>query len=158
MADPFIAAARHLLHDTLDEMRAAIDGASSDALNWRPAGDASNSMSVLTVHALHSTRSWLSVATGAPLPERDRPSEFRAEIPDAAALLALIDAMGGDCRRLLKEASGIDWAAMRATHARPNSGDAEEVPAAWALLHALQHLREHAGQLSLTRQLAETRA
>lgn len=39
------------------------------------------------------------------------------------------------------------------THARM-SGGAEQVSAAWALLHALEHLREHVGQMQLTRQLA----
>jgi hypothetical protein len=31
------------------------------------------------------------------------------------------------------------------------------VSAAWALLHALEHLREHEGQLFLTRQLWDQR-
>jgi hypothetical protein len=46
---------------------------------------------------------------------------------------------------------------MRKTHARPHPEHAQDVPAAWALLHAMEHLREHEGQMSLTRQLWEAR-
>ena len=45
--------------------------------------------------------------------------------------------------------------AIRRTHTRPNPDDDMKVPAAWALLHAIEHLREHVGQMQLTRQLWE---
>ena len=38
------------------------------------------------------------------------------------------------------------------------SGAPEEQSAAWALVHALEHLREHSGQIGLTRQVWEQRA
>ncbi len=45
---------------------------------------------------------------------------------------------------------------MRPTHGR--GGDAPpEVPAAYALIHATEHLRGHVDQISLIRQLWETR-
>ena len=115
-------------------------------------------MAVLTVHALHSTRSWLSVATGAPLPPRDRPSEFRASADGAASVHAFVEEMTRDCRALPAEPSSTDWGAVRRTHARPTGDDVEEVPAAWALLHALEHLREHIGRMLLTRQLWRKRS
>ena len=153
--DPFVAAARDALDDALGDVRASIEGAPADALNWRPAGDETNSIAVLGVHAMHSTRSWLAVAMGAPLPERDRASEFRATQKDAAALLSFIDAMRVDCVSLLELPAPPDWGIARKTHARPAPGAPDRVSAAWALLHALEHLREHAGQLMLTRQLWE---
>jgi hypothetical protein len=75
--DPTIEAARDVLGDALGELRATLDGVSVDDLNRRPAGPSSNPLAVIAAHALSSTRSWLSLATGAPLPERDRPAEFR---------------------------------------------------------------------------------
>lgn len=91
--DPMLAAAREVLELAITEMRGCIEGASPDALNWRPGGDDTNTIAVLAVHSLTSTRSWLSVALGAALPARDRPSEFVATAADAGALLVRFDEM-----------------------------------------------------------------
>ena len=118
MSEPIITAAREILATALADMRPAVEGASPEALNWRPAAEA-NSIAVLAVHQMNSTRMWLSVATGALLPERDRDSEFVATTADASALLAIVDAFGRDCETLLANAEEIDWSAMRETHPRP---------------------------------------
>lgn len=147
MADPTLEAARDIVGTSLDEMRAAIDGLEPDALNWRPAGNDTNPIAVLAVHSMHSTRWWLTTALGLPPPERDRPSEFRTTAPDAAELLSLYDAMASECRSLLDGARTLDAAALR-----PDLDGGEPVTAAWALMHAVEHLREHVAQAQLTRQ------
>jgi uncharacterized damage-inducible protein DinB len=152
-----LLAAKAILEDALEAMRTATEGASPEALNWRPAGEETNSVAVLAVHAMHSTRSWLSVAMGAQLPARDRDSEFMATADDMAALRDVIDHIGSECRALLERPASSDWGVMRKTHARPSLTWPTEVSAAWALLHALEHLREHAGQMLLTRQLFDAR-
>ena len=150
--DPFLPAARYVLDDLLKSLRRDVDGLPGEALNWKPAGPDTNSVAILVTHVMNSTRSWLSIAVGAPLPERDRPSEFLAQQDDPAALMAFLDDFSEQCRAVLKNASDVDWSATRKTHARP--GDApEDVPAAFALIHALEHLREHEAHIGLTRQL-----
>ena len=72
MPDPILIASQHILKTAVDDLRGSVDSASADALNWRPAGDDTNSLAVLAVHSMTSTRSWFSVAVAAPLPERDR--------------------------------------------------------------------------------------
>ena len=156
MSDPIVASAREIFATVLADMRPAVEGASPEALNWRPAAD-TNSIAVLVIHVMNSTRMWLSVATGAPLPERDRDSEFVATTADAPALLAIVDAFGRDCETLLANAGEIDWSAMRETHPRPRPGVSDEVTAAFALIHACSHLLEHVGQMTLTRQLWDAR-
>ncbi len=156
-SDPIIASAREILKTALADMRPAVEGASPEALNWHPAGVASNSIAVLAVHQMNSTRMWLSVATGAPLPRRDRDSEFVSTAADASALLAIVDALGRDCEALLDNAGQVDWSAMRETHPRPRPGVSDEVTAAFALIHACSHLLEHVGQIALTRQLWDAR-
>ena len=151
--DPFLAAAREVLALALTEMRGCIEGASTEALNWRPGGDDTNSIAVLAVHAVGSTRTWLSIALGAPLPERDRAAEFLATADGAQTLLERFDAIARDCTVLLEAAVEIDWRALRAAHSRPGADAPRNVLAAWALIHALEHLREHEGQMFLTRQL-----
>jgi hypothetical protein len=74
---------------------------------------------------------------------------------DPAALMAFLGDFSEQCRAVLKNAGDVDWSASRKTHARPGNAP-EEVPAAWALIHALEHLREHVAHLGLTRQLWES--
>lgn len=156
MPDPFIQAARAVLALAINDMRPSIEGLPPEALNWKPAGEGSNSIAVLATHSMLSARSWIAIAVDAPRPERDRDAEFLARASDAASLLALVDSLRGECERMLAEEAVIDWAASRSTHDRPG-GRPNEAPAAWALLHALEHLREHVGHIALTRQLWDAR-
>lgn len=150
--DPFVASARYVLKQSVEDLRRSLDGLEADALNWRPAAD-TVSIAVLAVHVLSSTRWWLSVATGVDLPDRDRDSEFVASAASGDSLRAWFEDMARQCDALLDTREPIDWSAQR----RPDPDDAQEASAAFALLHALQHLREHEGQMSLTRQLWEGR-
>ena len=155
MPDPILTSARDLLRRARDDLRAAIDGLPPDALNWRPAGHDTNSIAAMATHSLTSTRWWLSVAVDEPLPDRDRDSEFEALARDPTELLDFADRLFADCLALVDESRTVDWSALR------SQGDPDtdiHLFAAWALLHALEHLREHVGQMSLTRQLWENRA
>ncbi|MEZ0236102.1 MAG: DUF664 domain-containing protein [Actinomycetota bacterium] len=152
MTDPTIQAARELLDDSLDELRTAVDGCTAEELNRRPTDGDTNGLAVLVTHATLSTRSWLSLATGAPLPERDRPAEFLVVVDDADAFMGRFDAIAGECRELLEGDVGFDPGATGTAPWRTD-GPGEPVTWAWALLHALEHLREHVGHAQLTRQL-----
>ncbi len=170
MTDSITLSSRFVLKESLAELRAAVEGVPAEALNWKPGGEETNSIAVLATHVMGSTRSWLAIAVGAPLPERDRPSEFLVTEDDPGALLRLVDEMSAQCTVLLRDAEDVDWSATRGTHARPakkaqtgKPGDGswqpgqEEVPAAYAILHALEHLGQHVAHCSLTRQLWEAR-
>ncbi len=153
--DHVLASARKLVSDSLTELRAAVDGLPAEALNWRPSPD-TNSMAILVTHTMHSTRLWLTLAMALPLPDRDRDSEFLATEDDPAALIRLVDDYTADCLAALQSADAMDWNAMRQTQGR--GGDAQpEVPAAYALIHATEHLRGHVDQATLTRSLWEAR-
>ena len=155
MPDALLPSIRFVVAEDLKDLRAAIDGLPGEALDWKPAGDDTNSVAVLTTHVLHSTRSWLAVAVAAPLPNRDRDSEFRVHADDPGALIALVDDFARQIDALLKSTEEVDWAANRKTHARPDPSLPDYVPAAWAALHAVEHLREHIAHIGLTRQLWE---
>src|SRR3990172_1831118 len=101
MPDPLLTSARDLLRRALDDTRAAVEGLPADALNWRPAGDDTNSIAAMATHSLTSTRWWLSVAVDAPPPDRDRDSEFEASARDAGELLAFVDRMFEECLSLV---------------------------------------------------------
>lgn len=158
--DATIAAASEILRESLDALRAVIAGSTRRSLNWRPAGEDTNTVGVLAVHALHSTRWWLSVATGAPMPPRDRPSEFETVVGNEDELAAMFDEIAADCRRLLDANVLFDAGAERNAPSSSRGGrssKSETVTAAWALLHAIEHLREHVAHAELTSQLWERR-
>jgi uncharacterized damage-inducible protein DinB len=152
--DPTIVAARDIVGESLDGFREAIAGAGTDLLNRRPAGDDTNSIAVLTVHTMHSTRMWLSIATGAPVPERDRPSEFLASAESADELLAFFDDMAAQCRALLETDAPFEPGAER-TVPRLGADGTETLTSAWALTHAIEHLAEHRAHAQLTRQVLD---
>ena len=151
VTSPTIEAARDILGDSLGELRKAIDGCEADDLNRRPIVGDTNPLAVLATHAMQSTRSWLSLATGAPLPDRDRNAEFLVVVDDAAAFLSWLDDISAECRALLEGDVAYDPGATATAPWRTYGSD-EPVTAAWALMHALEHLREHVGHAQLTRQ------
>ena len=160
MPDPTIWAAREIVGDSLVELRSAVDGCTADELNRRPAGDDTNGLAVLVTHALHSTRAWLSLATGADLPPRDRPAEFRVVAEDPATFMEWFDETAAECRVLLEVDGPFEPARTGIPSWRydeSDDGEHEPVTAAWALLHALAHLQEHVGHAQLTRQVINGR-
>ncbi len=156
MTVPVLESARELVDEALVELRSSIEGLPVEALNWRPVDEDTNSLAVLATHTLYATHLWLSLAMGAPLPDRDPDSEFRASSDDAASLLRLVDELSEDCRALLRSTDEVDWAAIRETRGR--GGDAPpEVTAAYALIHPTEHLRGHVDQMALMRHLWQQR-
>ncbi|MFB3739032.1 MAG: DinB family protein [Candidatus Velamenicoccus archaeovorus] len=153
--DPTIAAARDLFEEAFEQLRDAVAATPADALNRRPAGEDTNAIAVLATHAMEAARMWIACALGEPLPRRDRPAEFRTRAATTQELLERVDAVAEACRALLETASAFDPGAEReeppTSPGAPPTG--ERITAAWALIHAVEHLREHAGQAALTRQL-----
>jgi hypothetical protein len=151
VSDPAIEAARSFIDQSLNAMRRAIVGSPPELLNWRPAGEDTNTIAVLAVHAATSTRWWLSVAITGEAPERDRPSEFRTTVSSAEELLSIVDPLAADCRELLDPQDPLD---LGATRTDPREGGTATT-AAWALFHAVEHLQEHVAHTELTRQMWE---
>jgi hypothetical protein len=154
VADPTIDALRDVLAESLDEIRRGVAGLSVDELNAAPAGGETNPVAVIATHALASTRSWMSLALGAPLPPRDRPSEFRTVADEGFG--AWVEDMIGQCLGLLDGAT-FDPAREGLANWRTDDPD-EPVTAAWAMQHALAHLGEHVGHLHMTRELLRASA
>ena len=155
MADPIVEAAAELLGEALSDLRGSVEGLSADELNRRPGGEDTNTIAVLATHSMHSTRAWLSIAVGAEPPARDRPAEFRVVASDDGELLAFLDHLGTECVALLDGATfDPDRTGLAPWRQGPEAD--EPVPAAWALIHALVHLREHVAHAQLTRQLLDT--
>ncbi len=152
MADPVFTAARAIFEETLAGLRAAAEGASPELLNRPPAGEGTNTIAVIVTHALHSTRSWLSLAIGVEPPVRDRPAEFRTVVDDSTGFLTAMDGLAADCRALLETEEPFDPSRTGTAPWRSDADADEPVTAAWALVHAFEHLGQHTAHAQLTRQ------
>ena len=133
-------------HEAHAAMRTVVSGLSPALLDWKP-GEDTNSIAALIAHTLDSERALTAMEAGVTLP-RDREAAFRVSALDAEKLVAMIDATERDVDRFL---AGLTQAHLDATierGVRTGSG------ASW-LLHVAVHSREHIGQATLTRQLAE---
>jgi hypothetical protein len=147
VADATLDALREVLEESLGELQKGVAGLTVDQLNARPAGGDTNSIAVIVTHALGSTRSWLSLALGAPMPDRDRPAEFRAVADEGFA--AWTDDAIASCLALL---DGATWDPSRVGTANWTKSH-ETRTAAYAASHALSHLGEHVGHLHMTVEL-----
>jgi uncharacterized damage-inducible protein DinB len=150
--DPFLVAAGEILDETFRNTLDTIDGLTVDQLNARLDLEGANSLAVMAVHASQSARSWIAVAVAMdPLPPRDRSAEFRTVVHDPVAFRSELRSLHDDIRTLLDQEPALPWDAPRRSH--PGSdGSSEEVSGAWALVHAVEHAREHLAQMWLTRQ------
>ena len=156
MTDPIISAARRFVAGGFSTLRSVVEAVPAEELNWRPGGEETNTISVLVTHAAYSTRMLLAMALGLPMPPRDRGAEFAAHAEDGESLLRLVDGLSAECLAALDGAGPIDWGALR--QRKRDDGEVVQIPAAEALFHAVEHLRGHADEASLTRHLWLTRS
>jgi hypothetical protein len=157
-SDALLDATRLLLDDSFLTVLAQLEGP-AEALNWRPDAPESNSLAGISMHALRSARSWLLVARGTPLTSRERRAEFGALVVDPESFRVEARALVDECMMLLETIpQPFDAVVLRRSHQRRDPNLAHEMTAAWALLHVVDHLREHVGQMMLTRSLWEAQA
>ena len=138
-----VSSVLHLGHAA---MRDLVVGLPVAVLDWKP-GHETNSIAALVVHALDAERHLTGVVAERALP-RDREAAFRVEGLTSDELVAQIDAAERDGDGHLALVAGDRLAA---TIERPNR---TATGAGW-LVFVAAHSREHIGQASLTRQLAE---
>jgi hypothetical protein len=139
-----------ILSEHHQDMRQIIDGLDADGLNWVP-GPETNSIAVLITHSLGAEHSLITTALADPI-DRDRDAECRARASSAEELAALIDRVDGIVPGLIDRLTADD---LEAERSRPNDRLGRTKPGIWWLLHAVEHNREHIGQMFLTRQMYE---
>ncbi len=143
---PLTADVASVLHQGHAAMRCLVAALPVSALDWKP-GRETNSITALVVHALDAERHLTGVVADLALP-RDREAAFRVEGLTGDELVAQIDAVERDVDGHLALVTGDRLAA---TIERPN----RTLTGAGWLVFVAAHSREHIGQASLTRQLAE---
>ena len=82
------------------DMKKAIAGLSSEALDWVPGSDM-NSLTVLVTHTCGAERYWIGHMAGGESTDRVRAEEFETTGSDEAALVGLLDATLADSQQVL---------------------------------------------------------
>jgi hypothetical protein len=74
-------------------------------------------------------------------------------VRDPADFLATFDELAAVCRAVMASDEPFEPGRVGTAPWRPGPLVEEPVTSAWALIHALAHLREHVGHAELTRQV-----
>ncbi len=135
----------------LSGLRELLQGLPLEALDWRP-WDGANSLSVLVLHSVSSTRFWLKAAAGdapslAAYREGPRADAFAARGLSVDQLVTSLDELRRELPALVARLSEDSLAAMLRWPEDPSLS----LTGADALVRAYGHLREHLGQAELTR-------
>jgi uncharacterized damage-inducible protein DinB len=128
------------------QLREAIADLDTEALNWTPGPDTS-SIGTMVTHMLGAEGEVLRNLLGIPT-ERDRDTEFAAQVRTRESLLRLLDNAEADWEEL---GPRLGLEELSALIPRPN----KPVPQSglfW-LARNYGHVREHTAQVMLTRQL-----
>jgi hypothetical protein len=128
-----------------DQLSVLVDRIGDERLNLKPAGEHTNTAAVIVTHVCGALRFWaMEVGLGHDA-ERDRPAEFEA-VATVAELHALIDRT---VDQLLADVAEIEAGATTPVAGRRALWE-DEVTDGSIILHLLEELYQHIGQLELT--------
>lgn len=121
-------------------MKVALDRMTEDDIWWRP-NEASNSVGNLILHLCGNARQWIVSGLGGAPDVRRRQEEFDARGPmSRAELLRVLDGTFEDVDRVLRSLEGASLLERRGIQGR-------EVPVFESILHVVEHVSHHAGQI-----------
>jgi uncharacterized damage-inducible protein DinB len=155
--DAAVAAIQDHLDDVWDSLLAAVRDIDDELLQWSP-GPEFSSIAMLLRHLAGSERWWIGEVIGGIPAHRVRESEFVHDRPARADVLRAVDEARALTRRVLSGVRAEDLAApVAAANSRgqgPKRLSSPEPPDKyWALLHYLEHLGYHRGQILMLRNL-----
>ena len=137
-----------VLDDLIDQLLNVLDGLPDEAVDWKP-GPEMNSIAVLVVHSIESTRYWLGVMGAGEDYQRDRPAEFRVEGKTIAELQQMLNDFRQTSHQSIAKLPDQSLDQKRASIIHKGKTYA----VAWSFQYAVSHLATHVGHLQITRQL-----
>lgn len=127
-----------------------VAGLGDDVANRRPALPGANSPYVILRHCLGVMEFWGGQVVAGRAVERDRAAEFRASGPVDGLIKA---AQTAKITFRADAATAAPDAPTRGEHGRWKGDELETLTQGGALLHVLEELTQHLGQLELTRDI-----
>lgn len=135
---------------TVDAMAGILASLGDDAANRRPALPGANSPYAILRHSLGVMDFWGGQVVAGHVVDRDREAEFRAAGPVAG----LVEAAQEAKHRFRANAALAEPGALpRGAHPGMEPGELEVLTQGHALLHVLEEVTQHLGQLEITRDL-----
>jgi len=133
----------------VDQMAAIVTELGDDLANRKPVLPGSNSSYAILRHCLGVMEFWGGEVVAGREITRDRDAEFRAHGPVAGLAAATADAK----RRFRADAATAEFAAppRSVTHYGKDADELEFASQGHALLHVLEEVTQHLGQMELTR-------
>jgi hypothetical protein len=133
---------------TVDQMADIVAGLGDDLANRRPALPGANSPYAILRHCLGVMEFWGGQVVAGRAVQRDRAAEFRATGPVAG----LIEAAQAAKEAFRADAAKADpGAPPQSGHPTTGPDELEMLTQGSALLHVLEELTQHLGQMELTR-------
>jgi uncharacterized damage-inducible protein DinB len=154
--DAGVAAIQDHLDDVWTSLLAAVRDVDDDLFQWSP-GPEFSSIAMLLRHLAGSERWWIGEVIGGVPAHRVRDREFVHDRPSRADVLRAVDDARALTRRVLGGVRPADLAAPVPVQTKRLSSDARP-DKYWALLHYLEHLGYHRGQILLLRNLGRKTA
>ena len=137
---------------TVDQMADIVGELGDDLANRRPALPGANSPYAILRHCLGVMEFWGGQVVAGRVIERDRAAEFRASGPVAALIAAAQD---GKASFRADAAKADPGAPPRGSHPGMDRDRLETRTQGGALLHVLEEVTQHLGQLELTRDVLQ---
>ena len=132
----------------VDQMAGIVGELGDDLANRRPALPGANSPYAILRHCLGVMEFWGGQVVAGRVIQRDRDAEFRASGPVAALIAAAQD---GKASFRADAASADAGAPPHGTHSTIGADELEARTQGSALLHVLEEVTQHLGQMELTR-------
>lgn len=151
--DPFVAPFVERLDSVHEDIYAAVEPLTDEAINWRHPS-LSNTIGILLRHTAGSERYWIVQMVGGREIERDRDAEFAGEHLAKAPLVAALRAAQREVRDVLARLTPAD---LSQTIELPYRGGTRTAARQWAVLHSLTHTAYHLGQIQLFKKMAGSR-
>ena len=138
------------IEDLRGQVRSLIADLPAEALNWRPTEGvdehATNSLAVLATHVAGAEHFWIAEVIGGRPTTRDRDSEFKLEVADAAELARRFDAVQAETCEVFSALTAADLVGTREARGKT-------VSVRWGILHVIDHTALHLGHMQITYQL-----
>jgi hypothetical protein len=139
----------------VDQMADIVTGLGDDLANRRPALPGANSPYAILRHCLGVMEFWGGQVIAGRAVERDREAEFRA----TGSVAALVQAAQQAKDAFRADAAAADpGAPPRGTHPGKGADELERASQGSALLHVLEEVTQHLGQMELTRDVLRAAA
>lgn len=156
--DAGVAAIQDHLDDVWNSLLAAVREIDDELFQWCP-GPEFNSAAILLRHLAGSERYWIGEVIGGVPSHRVRDAEFVHDEPARADVLRAVEEARALTRRTLSGVTAADLASPVPGPKTPRRLSSPEPPDKyWALLHYLEHLGYHRGQILLLRNLGRKTA